>query len=111
MYNDYIFLKQARGIYIKRRKQMADKYDVKVKVVSQKGTCTIDHKVGDEFVISRTTPDGICLSAFNAFFPNLRVLMFGGIFPWSEDPDAATVACPDAVNPVVFQLRRITTEE
>jgi uncharacterized repeat protein (TIGR04076 family) len=90
---------------------MADRYDVKVKVISQKGTCAIGHKVGDEFVISRTTPDGICLSAFNALFPALRTLMFGGTFPWSQDPDTATAACPDGTNPVIFELRRIRTEE
>jgi len=40
----------------------------------------------------------------------LRTLMFGGTFPWSPDPEAVTVACPDAENPVVFELRRIRTE-
>jgi uncharacterized repeat protein (TIGR04076 family) len=33
--------------------------------------------------------------------------MFGGRLPWSEDPDTAIVACPDAENPLVFELRRI----
>jgi uncharacterized repeat protein (TIGR04076 family) len=90
---------------------MADRYTVKAKVVSQKGNCVNGHKVGDEFVISRTTPAGICLPAFNSFFPDMRALMFGGRLPWSEDPDAVTVACPDAENPVVFELRRIHTDE
>lgn len=89
---------------------MADRYDVRVKVISQKGTCVNGHQVGDEFVISRTTTDGICLGAFGAFFSFLRTLMFGGTFPWSPDPEAVTVACPDAENPVVFELRRIRTE-
>jgi uncharacterized repeat protein (TIGR04076 family) len=104
-----ILAKQAQT-YIKRRSQMADRYDVRVKVISQKGTCVNGHQVGDEFVISRTTTDGICLGAFGAFFSFLRTLMFGGTFPWSPDPDAATVACPDPENPVVFELRRIHTE-
>ena len=90
---------------------MAERYNVKVRVISQKGTCAIGHKVGDDFIISRTTPEGICLSAFNTFFPAMRTLMFGGTFPWSEDPDTATAACPDAENPVVFELRRISSEE
>ncbi len=90
---------------------MADRYDVKVKVVSQEGTCAIGHKVGDEFTISRTTPQGVCLSAFNALFPAARTLMFGGTFPWSKDPDVATAACPDAANPVVFELRRVPFTE
>jgi len=89
---------------------MAERYNIKVEVISQKGNCVIGHKVGDEFLISRTTPEGICLSAFNAFFPAMRTLMFGGTFPWSEDPDTATMACPDAENPVVFKLTRIREE-
>ena len=90
---------------------MAERYNIQVKVISQKGNCVIGHKVGDEFVISRTTPAGICMAAFNAFFPDMRILMFGGTLPWSKDPDTATVACPDAANPVVFELRRIRTQE
>ena len=89
---------------------MADRYTVKAKVISQKGNCVYGHKVGDEWVISRTTPAGICMAAFNSFFPELRTLMFGGVLPWSDDPDAATVACPDAANPLVFELRRIREE-
>jgi len=90
---------------------MADRYDIKVKVISQEGTCAIGHKVGDEFVISRTTPEGMCLSAFNSLFPAMRTLMFGGTFPWTQDPDVATAACADAANPVVFELRRIRPDE
>jgi len=89
---------------------MAERYTIQAKVISQKGTCVIGHKVGDEFLISRTTPEGICLSAFNAFFPAMRTLMFSGTFPWSEDPDTAIMACPDAENPVVFKLTRIREE-
>ena len=86
---------------------MAERYDVAVKVVSQKGTCALEHRVGEEWVISRKTPEGICLSAFNALFPNVRVLMFGGTLPWETNLDVTTVACPDAENPVVFELRRL----
>ena len=86
---------------------MAERYDVSVRVVSQKGTCGHEHKVGDEWTISGKTPPGICLSAFDAMFPSLRVLMFGGAFPWESDPDVTTAACPDAANPVVFELKRL----
>ena len=53
---------------------MAERFDVVAKVVSQKGTCGAEHKVGDQWVIGSKTPEGICLSAFNALFPSLRVL-------------------------------------
>ena len=86
---------------------MAERYEVLVKVISQKGTCNQEHKVGDEWVIGRKTPEGICLGAFNSIFPNLRVLMFGGSPPGSTDPEVGIAACPDAKNPVVFELRRL----
>ena len=86
---------------------MAERYDVAVRVISQDGTCVQEHKVGDEWIIRKQTPEGMCLSAFNALYPFMRVLMFGGAFPWDADPDVTTVACPDAKNPVVFELRRI----
>jgi len=86
---------------------MAERYNIAVKVVSQKGTCAHEHKVGDEWVIESETPEGMCRSAFNALLPPTRVLMFGGTFPWQTDPDMVTLACPDAENPVVFELRRL----
>ena len=86
---------------------MSETYEVVAKVVSQNGTCGAKHKVGDRWVIGSKTPEGICLSAFNALFPSLRVLRFGGSFPWGTNPDVTTVACPDAQNPVVFELRRL----
>jgi len=90
---------------------MADMYPVKLTVVSQKGHCAAGHKVGDEFESSGMTPGGICLTAFNALFPAMWTLMFGGSFPWSKNPDAERVACPDAENPVVFELQRIRPRE
>jgi len=86
---------------------MADSYDVVIKVVSQKGRCANRHKVGDEWIIKGKTPGGICLSAFNSLSFSAHTLRFGGVFPWESNPDTATAACPDAGNPVVFELRRL----
>ncbi len=86
---------------------MAGSYHVAVKVVSQKGTCANKHKVGDEWLIKGKTPPGICLSAFNSLFLPSQVLRFGGAFPWETNPDVITIACPDAGNSVVFELRRL----
>ncbi len=77
------------------------------RVVSQKGTCSAGHKVGNEFVIGQTTSSGICTWALEALFPFAQVLQFGGTFPWSSDPDKTLVACPDPGSPVVFELRRV----
>jgi len=86
---------------------MSEWYQVKAKVISQKGTCSAGHKVGDEFIIGETVPDGMCSWAFYTLFPFVSGLQSGGSFPWEKDPDQATVACPDAENPLVFQLTRV----
>jgi uncharacterized repeat protein (TIGR04076 family) len=79
------------------------------RVISQKGVCEAGHRVGDEFVISQASPDGMCSWAFHTLFPFAEVLQFGGSFPWEKDPGKARVACPDPDNPVVFELRRVET--
>ncbi len=86
---------------------MAEMYDVAIKVVSQKGTCGLGHKVGDEWVISHKTPEGLCMGALGALHPYIMALMCGGTFSWTSDPYVATFACPDAENPVVLELRRL----
>jgi len=87
---------------------MAEECYFAVKVVSQKGNCIAGHKVGDEWVIKNNkTPEGICDGAFAALYPFEFALSFGGTFPWLTDPDVVKVACPDAENPVVFELRRL----
>ena len=80
--------------------------NVIAKVISQEGTCEAGHRVGDEFIIGQKTPPGICSWAFYILFPFVEVLQFRGSFPWEEDPNKTTVACPDPANPVVFELRR-----
>ena len=86
---------------------MTEQYQVVARVVSQKGSCVAEHKVGDEFLVADKTPAGMCSWAFYAIFPFVTVLQFGGSFPWENDRDKATVACPDPANPVVFELRRL----
>ena len=80
--------------------------DVVAEVISQKGTCSTGHKVGDKFVIGQQAAPNLCSWAFNSLFPFAEVLQFGGSFPWENDGNKATVACPDPYNPVVFELRR-----
>ena len=79
---------------------------IKVRVVSQKGTCVACHKVGDEFEITDICPQGMCAWAFFTIFPFAQVLICGGTFPWEDDPNRTTVACPDPASPVVFELIR-----
>jgi len=79
---------------------------VVAKVISQKGRCDAGHKVGDEWVLTNKTPEGICMGAYHAMYSNAFMLLVGAAMPFG-DPDVATVACPDAANPLVFELRRI----
>lgn len=79
---------------------------ITARVISQKGTCSAGHKVGDEFVMGQKTPCDMCSWAFSVLFPFAQVLEFGGAFPWEQDADRTVVACPDSENPVVFELRR-----
>jgi len=86
-------------------------YDVIATVISTKGTCEAGHSTSDKFVIGQKTPPGMCAWAFYTLFPFATTLQFGGSFPWEKDPDSATVACPDADNQVVFELRRDKKQE
>ncbi|OGN91777.1 MAG: hypothetical protein A2Z75_05590 [Chloroflexi bacterium RBG_13_50_10] len=82
-------------------------YEVIIRVISQKGSCSLGHKVGDEFRLADKTPPGMCPWAFYTLFPFVSALQFGGSFPWEKDKDKATIACPDPENPVVFELKRL----
>ena len=84
-------------------------YMIVAKVISQKGICEFGHKVGDTVVFDGETMEGrVCLSALYSFLPKVFAMRYGADFPWLQgDKDAATHACPDAYNPVVFEIRRI----
>ena len=86
---------------------MAGSYKVSVKVVSKLGHCGSGHKVGNEWIVGRKIPGGICISAFSYLLPSIQVLKFGGSFPWENNPDVTTIACPDAENKVVYELKRL----
>jgi len=82
-------------------------YDLRVKIVSIKGTCHNGHKVGDEWFIKHKTPEGICLGAFATLLPFIHMMKFGGGFAWSKDPDTQLRACPDSINAVVYEIKRL----
>jgi len=86
---------------------MVESHKVRVRVISQKGHCEAGHKVGDKWVVGEKTPQGMCIFALGSLLPFITPLMYGGVFPWEEDPDMTTVACPDGQNPVIFEIRRV----
>ena len=81
--------------------------DVKVKVVFVKGICNAGHKVGQEWVIRRHTPRGLCVSAFHSIFHSLYFLLRGGKLETVPGSGVIRSACPDAWSQVIFELSPI----
>ena len=85
-------------------------FKIVARVIRQEGHCIAGHQVGDEVVFDGQTVQGrICISTLCSFLPKVFAMRYGAEFPWQEDPDVATHACPDGVNPVVFEIRRVRT--
>lgn len=84
---------------------------VVAKVKTQKGTCALGHKVGDTIRFTELGVEGkICIHALYSMMPAVFAMLYGAHFPWLEDPDIKTHACPDAANPVVFEISRVREE-
>jgi uncharacterized repeat protein (TIGR04076 family) len=81
-------------------------YEVVIKLIGNQSPCHFGHQIGDEWVFDYATPPGMCSLAYNALYPVALALQFGATFPWQEDPDVITMACPDAEVNNVFELRR-----
>ena len=81
-------------------------FRIKVTVDSVADKCPLGSRPGKEFIIERTTPEGLCLSAFHAITPAIQVLRYGGSFPWEKNPDEAYICCPDHINRTVFKIER-----
>jgi len=81
---------------------------IEAKVISQKGTCALGHKVGDVVRFTESGVEGkICIHALYSMLPAVFAMLFEAQFPWLADPDVKTHACPDAFNPLVFEITRI----
>ena len=81
--------------------------EIQVKVISQKGQCALGHKIGDAVIINEEGIQGkICIHALYSMLPAAFAMLFDAKFPWLSDPDKKTHACPDAANPVVFELKK-----
>ena len=86
-------------------------YTITARVIKQEGHCAAGHQVGDEVVFNGETVQGkVCIHALYSFLPKVFAMRYGAEFPWTEEDDVATHACPDAYNPVVFELIRIYEE-
>jgi uncharacterized repeat protein (TIGR04076 family) len=86
-------------------------YPIVARVIKQEGTCAARHQVGDVVIFDGQTVQGkVCIHALYSFLPKVFAMRYGAEFPWLEDQDVATHACPDAWNPVVFEIRRVREE-
>jgi uncharacterized repeat protein (TIGR04076 family) len=86
---------------------MADEYLVKIKIseIQGDGKCPYGHKPGEVFSYPEDRGK-ICPTAYHIMFPAIRVMQFGGAFPWCPDPDIVTLCCSDPKRPVVFEITR-----
>ena len=81
---------------------------VQAKVI--KGSCAL-HKIGDMAEFKESGVKGkICIHALYSMMPAVFAMLFDAQFPWLKDKDTKTHACPDANNPVVFEITRIREE-
>jgi len=84
-------------------------FEIVLKVISIEGHCAAGHKVGDEVTLNFDTNEikgKVCLHALYSVLPKVFAMAYGAEFPWLEDKDVSTHACPDAYNPVVYQVIR-----
>jgi uncharacterized repeat protein (TIGR04076 family) len=78
-----------------------------VRITVKSGKCQGDiHEIGQVFTVDETTPEGICIGAWDAISPYVMSLWYGGNFPWAEEKGTATIHCPDPKG-MTFELRRI----
>jgi len=78
-----------------------------IKVTVIKGKCQGDfHDIGKSFTVDWKTPEGMCISAWDAISPFVLTLSCGGNLPWEKEKGTAIVHCPDPKG-IVLELRRM----
>jgi uncharacterized repeat protein (TIGR04076 family) len=75
-------------------------------IISQRGTCVFNHKIGQEFDVSAATPAGLCPGAYTSALPAIFALQVNGQIPWAKEDGSVHIACPDPDNPVVMSIKR-----
>ncbi|TXT56424.1 MAG: hypothetical protein BAJATHORv1_20013 [Candidatus Thorarchaeota archaeon] len=86
-------------------------WKIRLRVISQEGTCAAGHRVDDGIIISDTGINGrVCISLLYSVLPKVYAMMYNARFPWLKNQCSATHACPDAHNPLVVELTRIDSE-
>jgi len=84
---------------------------VRIKVESIAGECQAGHCVGQAIIVDNVNLSGyLCPDALHSIWPWVQALRFRGKLPWGDE-DGILIACPDAVNLVRFDVRRVREEE
>ena len=67
------------------------------------------HHVGQEFIAESDykMPEGFCHWSWYGIHPAVRMLLFGGDYPWSIDNGTAVACCNDGLRPVIYKLEPI----
>ncbi|MCK4300478.1 MAG: TIGR04076 family protein [Planctomycetes bacterium] len=82
-------------------------YKVTVTCKEVKGHCAAGQEVGDTATFEGINVQGrICIHSLASMMSKVFAMQQGVNFSWLEDPNLATHACPDAYNPVVYEIRR-----
>ena len=80
------------------------KTKIKIRIIEAKSPCNSGHIVGEEFEAGKFTPEGLCLTAFGALLPLIRVLGSGGSL--GPEDDRIVASCPDPEGGLIFELVR-----
>lgn len=85
-------------------------HPVRATVKCIKGTCNAGHKVGDVMNVSARNTAGMCGYLYHAAHPAILMLQFGGSVPWGP-ADTVELQCPDTLNLLTLELRRVPAEQ
>ena len=80
-----------------------------IRITVKSGRCPGGHEVGQVFMVGWTTPEGICLSAWNMIAPYVFTLLCAGNFPWEKERGVAVLHCPDPQG-ITLELRYVEEE-
>jgi len=98
----------TEGLSLEEEMMQGKVSSIQLKVISQEGHCGLGHKTGDVCTFTESGLEGkLCIHAMYSVLPKVFAMMHEARFPWLPDPDIATHACPDASNPVVFEVKRL----
>lgn len=70
-----------------------------------KGQCGQGHKVGQTIELSAHQSNGLCGLLYNAVYPYIMMLQFGGQWPDSWGGDTLAFDCPDRYNCLTIRLQ------